>query len=86
MIATPPPSVHRLMRPRCVELQRVLKHTGSFYYHCDWHASHYVKVMLDQIFSENRFQNEIVWQRTNSRSGKDTAWPRIRHHLLVCAG
>ena len=24
--------------------------TGSFYYHCDWHASHYVKVMLDQIF------------------------------------
>lgn len=35
------------MRPRCVELARVLKKTGSFYYHCDWHASHYVKVMLD---------------------------------------
>ena len=29
------------MRPRCVELARVLKPTGSFYYHCDWHASHY---------------------------------------------
>jgi len=28
------------MRPRCVELARVLKRTGSFYYHCDWHASH----------------------------------------------
>ena len=41
------------MRPRCVQLARVLKKTGSFYYHCDWHASHYVKVMLDQIFSEN---------------------------------
>jgi DNA modification methylase len=27
------------MRPRCVELARVLKKTGSFYYHCDWHAS-----------------------------------------------
>ena len=37
------------MRPRCVELHRVLKTTGSFYYHCDWHASHYVKIMLDQI-------------------------------------
>ncbi len=34
------------MRPRCVELARVLKKTKSFYYHCDWHASHYVKVML----------------------------------------
>ena len=30
------------MRPRCQELARVLKKTGSFYYHCDWHASHYV--------------------------------------------
>ncbi len=28
------------MRPRCVELARVLKKTGSFYYHCDWHARH----------------------------------------------
>jgi hypothetical protein len=35
------------LRPRCVQLARVLKKTGSFYYHCDWHASHYVKVMLN---------------------------------------
>jgi site-specific DNA-methyltransferase (adenine-specific) len=56
------------MRPRCVQLVRVLKKTGSFYYHCDWHASHYVKVMLDQIFGENNFQNEIVWKRTSSHS------------------
>jgi DNA modification methylase len=48
------------MRPRYQELARVLKKTGSFYYHCDWHASHYVKVMLDQIFGENNFLNEIV--------------------------
>src|SRR5438067_951803 len=56
------------MRPRCVELARVLKKTGSFYYHCDWHASHYVKVMLDQIFGENFFQNEIVWKRASAHS------------------
>src|SRR5688572_153721 len=56
------------MRPRCVELARVLKKTGSFYYHCDWHASHYVKVMLDQIIGENNFQNEIVWKRTAAHS------------------
>ena len=35
------------MRPRCMRLARVLKKTGSFYYHCDDHASHYVKVMLN---------------------------------------
>src|SRR6476659_4631085 len=54
------------MRPRCVALARVLKKTGSFYYHCDWHASHYVKVMLDQIFGENNFINEVVWKRQTS--------------------
>lgn len=56
------------MRPRCMELARVLKQTGSFYYHCDWHASHYVKVMLDQIFGENNFQNEIIWKRSTAHS------------------
>ncbi len=56
------------MRPRCVELARVLKPTGSFYYHCDWHASHYVKVMLDQVFGENNFVNEIVWKRQTSHN------------------
>ncbi|MDP1861518.1 MAG: DNA methyltransferase [Gemmatimonadaceae bacterium] len=57
------------MRPRCQQLARVLKPTGSFYYHCDWHASHYVKVMLDQLFSENNFLNEIVWKRASTVKG-----------------
>lgn len=56
------------MRPRCVELARVLKPTGAFYYHCDWHASHYVKVLLDQIFGEVGFINEIIWKRQSSHN------------------
>ena len=56
------------MRPRCEQMARVLKKTGSFYYHCDWHASHYVKVMLDEIFGENNFVNEIVWKRQTSHN------------------
>jgi DNA modification methylase len=58
----------QFMRTRCEQLARVLKKTGSFYYHCDWHASHYVKVMLDQIFGENSFQNEIVWKRFSAKN------------------
>jgi len=46
------------MRPRCVELARVLRKTASFYYHCDWHGSHYVKVMLDQLLGEDNFRSE----------------------------
>src|SRR5207245_6371999 len=56
------------MRPRCVELHSVLKRTGSFYYHCDDHASHYVKQMLDQIFGQKQFLNESVWNRTGPPS------------------
>ena len=39
------------MRPRCEQMARVLKKTGSFYYHCDWHASHYVKPRENRLTS-----------------------------------
>ena len=50
-----------MMALRLVELHRVLKPTGSFYLHCDPTASHYLKIILDQIFGVENFRNEIVW-------------------------
>ena len=49
------------MKERVMELHRVLKPTGSMYLHCDWHAGHYLKVMMDGVFGYNNFMNEIVW-------------------------
>ena len=49
------------MRERVIELKRVLKPTGTLYLHCDYHASHYLKIMLDGVFGEGQFRNEIVW-------------------------
>ncbi|MDR0926881.1 MAG: HNH endonuclease [Ignavibacteria bacterium] len=49
------------MVQRIVEMHRVLKDTGSLYLHCDPTASHYLKVLLDEIFGKNNFRNEIVW-------------------------
>jgi DNA modification methylase len=74
------------MRPRCVELARVLKETGSFFYHCDWHASHYVKVMLDQILGANAFRNELIWHY-GGRGAKAVAyqWPR-NHDVILFYG
>jgi len=74
------------MRPRCVELARVLKKTGSFYYHCDWHASHYVKVMLDQILGENNFQSEIIWRRTMSKGLASTRMPNNHDTIFYYGG
>jgi site-specific DNA-methyltransferase (adenine-specific) len=55
------------MRPRIGELFRVLKPTGSFYYHCDWHASHHIRLMLDETFGANYFRTEIIWKRTYAK-------------------
>ena len=49
------------MKERIVKMYDVLKDTGSFYLHCDWHASHYLKMMLDEIFGYRNFRNEIIW-------------------------
>jgi len=53
-----------MMAPRLVELQRVLKSTGSIYLHCDPTASHYLKILMDGVFGLINFRNEIVWKRT----------------------
>lgn len=55
------------LKERVVEMHRVLKSTGSIFLHCDWHADAYIRVeILDKIFGQNNFRNEIIWQRTRS--------------------
>lgn len=44
-------------------IKSVMSPTASIYVHLDWHIGHYVKVLLDEIFGENNFRNEIVWKR-----------------------
>ncbi len=58
------------MEERCREIHRILKPTGSFYLHCDWHAGHYLKVMLDEVFGMNNFRNEIVWNYQTGGASK----------------
>ncbi len=52
-----------MMAPRLVELRRVLKESGSIYLHCDPTASHYLKLLIDGVFSAQFFKNEIIWRR-----------------------
>ena len=49
------------MAVRLIEMQRVLKDTGSVYLHCDPTMSHYLKLLMDCTFGEHNFRNEIVW-------------------------
>ena len=53
-----------MMAVRLLEMKRILKSTGSIYLHCDPTASHYLKLLMDGIFSVQKFQTEITWKRT----------------------
>lgn len=51
----------RWLEPRLAIARELLTDDGTLYVHLDWHAVHYVKVMLDRIFGRQRFLNEIIW-------------------------
>ena len=42
-------------------IKSVMSETASIYVHLDWHIGHYVKILMDEIFGEDNFKNEIIW-------------------------
>ena len=56
------------MAVRLIEMHRILKDTGSMYLHCDPTMSHYLKLMLDALFSRSSCRNEIIWCYTGPGS------------------
>jgi len=73
-----------MMTARLIELHRVLKSTGSLYLHCDPTASHYLKLVLDQIFGPANFRNEIAWKRFNFHADAKR-FGRVSDRLLFYA-
>lgn len=69
------------LNARLYEMKRILKQTGSIYIHCDWHASHYIKVEMDRVFGYYNFRNEIVWCYTGPSNTKQW-FPRKHDNIL----
>ena len=57
------------MYENLMAIKSITSETASIYVHLDYHIGHYVKILLDEIFGEDSFQNEIIWKRTTSRAG-----------------
>lgn len=69
------------LRARLTEFRRLLNHTGTIYLHLDWHAVHYAKVLLDELFGYDHFLNEIIWSyRTGGQSRR---WFARKHDTLL---
>jgi len=51
----------QFMYERLMLLKELLADTGSIYVHLDWRVAHYIKLLIDEIFGEDNFRNEIIW-------------------------
>lgn len=68
------------MYENLMAIKSVMSETASIYVHLDWHVGHYVKILLDEIFGEENFQREIIWD-IQVLSGYKTIAPNwVRGH------
>ena len=58
------------MAQRIAEMHRLLKKSGSIYLHCDPTASHYLKLLMDEVFGKKHFKNEVIWHYQTGGAGK----------------
>ncbi len=73
---------------RIVLMRDLLAIDGNILVHCDWRVNAYVRTICDEVFGKENQIGEIIWQRTNARSG-DSRWPRIHdtiHHYAKAPG
>lgn len=69
------------LRPRLVEMRRLLSPRGAIYVHLDGHIVHYVKVTMDEIFGRRNFLNEIIWSYRTG--GVARSWFGRKHDTIL---
>ena len=75
----------QMMRERLELMKELLSPTGSIYVHLDWHAVHYVKVLMDEIFDYANLFSEVIWSNESTSGFKGQANKWIRgHDTLLC--
>lgn len=70
-----------MMRDRLKQVQELLAPDGSVYVHCDASESHYLKAVMDEVFTRASFRNEIIWKRTYAHSDAKT-WSQVTDSIL----
>jgi len=70
------------MAIRMIEIHRILKGAGSVYLHCDPTMSHYLKILMDCIFGEKNFRNEVVWCYSRPSAPRQRQLSRVHDILL----
>lgn len=64
---------NQFLYERLILCRELLSDSGCIYVHCDWHKSHYIRLICDEIFGADRFINEIIWKSGNIRGAKTSS-------------
>lgn len=67
---------------RIILLRELMSESASIYIHCDYRRSHYIKLIMDEVFGADNFINEIIWKRTNAHNMKSKGYVRSNDHIL----
>lgn len=70
------------MYENLVAIKSIMSDTASIYVHLDWHIGHYVKILMDEIFGEDNFQNEIIWHYSGWNKKLKLSFEK-RHDLIL---
>jgi DNA modification methylase len=73
----------QMLYERILLFKKLLSHTGLLFIHLDWHASHYIRLILDEVFGDTIFLNDIVWYYYNKYSSGKKNLPRAHDDILV---
>ncbi len=73
----------QMLYERIKIFKELLSNTGLIFIHTDWHANHYIRVILDEIFGKKRFVNNIIWYYYNKYSAGKKNLPRAHDIILV---
>lgn len=71
------------MYENLMAIKSVMSDTASIYVHLDYHIGHYVKILMDEIFGEENFRNEIVWYYTNKMTGSPSPHDFVCEHDTI---
>lgn len=69
------------MEERLRECHRVLKENGSIYLHCDWHADAHLRILMDRLFGDKNFKNELIWFYKGG--GSSTRFFSRKHDVIL---
>lgn len=72
----------KMLYPRLLLMREMLSDKGSIYVHIDWHVGHYVKAIMDDIFGNDNFRNEIIWKRSQNISSIGNVYKRSHDVIL----